>query len=100
MTEYYILKGRKAIPVPVMKWAEWLENNRKIIEQTELSNGKFVSTVFLGLNHQFGVGKPLIFETMVFPKKGDWGELDMDRYSTYKEAEEGHKLMVKKWKKK
>jgi len=97
---HYILKGKEAVRVNgVMVWAKWLEENedKKIIRQEELSDGKWVSTVFLGLDHNFGGGKPLIFETMVFPKWGELGELDMDRYSTYKEAEAGHKRMVKKW---
>ena len=52
-----------------------------------------ISTVFLGLDHQYGEGKPLLFETMVFG-----GELDQEqeRYSTWEEAEEGHKIMIEK----
>jgi hypothetical protein len=67
------------------------------IKQDILPNGKWVSTIWLGLNHQFGSGPPLIFETMVFPKCGEWSELDCDRYSTLKEARAGHEAMVKKW---
>jgi hypothetical protein len=47
-----------------------------------------VSTVWMGINHNFsGDGPPLIFETMVFG-----GELSQDtwRWSTHKEAREGH----------
>ena len=46
-----------------------------------------VSTVFLGLNHAFGDGPPLWFETMVFG-----GELDQEqeRYSTIEQARLGH----------
>lgn len=81
-----------------MTWAKLFENKEyKIVKQTTLKDGKRVSTVWLGLDHQFGKGKPLIFETMVFPKKADWSELDMDRYSTEKEALAGHKKMVKKY---
>lgn len=52
-----------------------------------------VSTVWLGLNHNYGSGRPLIFETMVFG-----GELDneMDRYSTLDEAIAGHQRMVER----
>jgi len=39
----------------------------------------------------------MIFETMVFPKHGDWGELDCMRYSTEAEALAGHADMVAKW---
>src|SRR5215471_17514474 len=35
---------------------------------TELPNGGRVSTVFLGLDHNYsGVGPPIVFETMIFP---------------------------------
>ena len=51
-----------------------------------------VSTVFLGLNHQFGDGPPLIFETMIFSP----GPLDQEcwRYSTESEALVGHAAAV------
>lgn len=47
-----------------------------------------VSTVFLCLDHRIGPGAPLLFETMIFG-----GEHDgyTDRYSTWEEAEDGHK---------
>lgn len=71
----------------------------KIIKQEILPNGKFISTVWLGIdmNHVFGNGKPLIFETMVFPERGNYSELDMERYSTEEEALEGHQKMVEKY---
>jgi hypothetical protein len=51
-----------------------------------------ISTVWLGINHQFWQkGPPLIFETMVF--KGEEREALDDftkHYSTEEEAEEGH----------
>jgi hypothetical protein len=71
----------------------------KIVKQDTLANGKFVSTVWLGLNHNFGRGKPLIFETMIFPHEGEWHELDVQRYATETEAKEGHARMVRKWSK-
>lgn len=85
-----------------MAWAKLFEKKEyKIIEQTTVPSGKWISTVWLGLDHQFAKGRPLIFETMVFsshPKKlEDWGENDMERYSTLEEAKKGHKRMVKKY---
>ena len=58
-----------------------------------------VSTVWLGLNHRFGDGPPLIFETMVFPDSawdgdGDLIELDTRRYSTEEAALLGHADVV------
>lgn len=69
----------------------------RIVKQEKLKNGKWILTVWLGINYSFMGGKPLIFETMVFPKKGDYGWLDMDRYSTEEEAIEGHNLLKEKW---
>lgn len=67
----------------------------KIIKQETLPNGKFVSTVWLGLDHSLTGEAPLIFETMVFSEKGKWDELDMERYATLEEARKGHDEMVK-----
>lgn len=53
-----------------------------------------VSTVFLVLDHNYsGEGEPILFETMVFghPKEED---NPMFRYTTYKEALEGHHKVV------
>ena len=52
-----------------------------------------VSTVLLGLDHSYGVGPPLIFETMIF---GESHALDQEqwRYATREEALEGHARAV------
>jgi len=54
-----------------------------------LSDGKKVevSTVHLVIDHNFGEGPPLIFETMVF---GGAFDEEQERYSTEEEAAEGH----------
>ena len=36
---------------------------------------------------------------MVFKSKDHLDELDMERYSTWQEAEKGHKRMVNEWNK-
>lgn len=51
-----------------------------------------VSTVWLGLDHSFMGGPPLIFETTLFGD-GDRNN-DMWRYSTEQEAIEGHASVV------
>ena len=58
-----------------------------------------VSTVWLGLNHSFEPGPPLIFETMVFAAGPDgevvnWSEEYVNRYATRAEAEAGHRRAV------
>ena len=76
------------------------DKDYKIIKQETLPDGKKVSTVWLGLDHNFGEGEPLIFETMVFSSEGDFSDVDVERYSTLEEAQKGHKEMVKKWSRK
>ena len=94
----YILKDKKIVPVDLMTWTRWFETANRHVAKTTLKDGKWISTVFLGLDHNFGVGKPLLFETMVFKSKDNFNELDIARYSTWEEAEKGHQRMVNKWK--
>ncbi len=95
MSDKYILdeNHNPVEEVDLIKWANWFENADRIVAKTTVSPDAKVSTVFLGLDHRFGEGEPLLFETMVFGGKLDQ---EMDRYSTWKEAEEGHAAMVKK----
>lgn len=93
MTDKYILKGKKPVPCKdLLKWAKWFETGERIVQWTK--KGKIrVSTVFLGLDHNFtGSGKPLLFETMIFGGKHDQFQ---DRCSTWVEAEQMHKRVCK-----
>ena len=91
--------GRDGKPISMREWVDVVQNRpeEKFVAKTELDSGRVVSTVWLGLNHNFGDGPPMIFETMVFPQQNNWGEEDMERYSTLEEAKEGHERMVDKW---
>jgi hypothetical protein len=92
--DFFILKGKTPVPVDLMTWARWFENvTHRTVAKTIVSNTVNVSTVFIGLDHQFGNGPPLIFETMVFGGPHDG---DMNRYSTWDEAAAGHAAMVAK----
>jgi len=54
-------------PITMWEWSELLERpGYKIVKQTQVEEGVKVSTVWLGLNHNWGDGPPLIFETMIF----------------------------------
>jgi hypothetical protein len=55
-----------------------------------LESGIRVSTVYLGLNHAYGDGPPLLWETMTFP-----GCDICERYSSVEQAIEGHKAICK-----
>lgn len=75
-----------------MTWAAWFEKaDRTVCKSSNPDKTIDVSTVFLGLDHRFGEGPPLLFETMVFG-----GPLDQEceRYTTWDEAIAGHEVMV------
>lgn len=67
-----------------------MEANERRVKRTKVGDSD-VSTVFLGLDHQFGRGAPLLFETMIF---GGARDGDQFRYSTWDEAEDGHAKVV------
>jgi hypothetical protein len=77
-----------------MTYEAWVERFRdfgyRVIAKTEVSPEVQVSTVWLGLNHNWDDGPPLIFETLVFGGPMD-GE--MLRYATEEEAVKGHESM-------
>lgn len=99
MSWHYILKDKNPVPVDdVLTWARWFEeasrSKERIVAQEKVTETVEVSTVFLGLDHNFlGKEPALLFETMVFG-----GDLDgeQDRYSTWEEAEAGHQEMLKR----
>ena len=88
MVTNYILDGHKAVKCSdLMRWAVWFKNANRMVASETIGKSR-VSTVFLGIDHGFGEGKPLLFETMVFGGDGDGAQ---DRCSTWEEAEKGHK---------
>jgi len=95
MNMHYILNatGEPILEPDMLKWAEWFEehNADRVVARTELPGGVVVSTVFLALDHNFGGGVPVLFETMIFG-----GPLDetQDRYTTRAAAENGHRYYV------
>lgn len=96
----FVLKDKKPIRTEDIKeWGKFMESKERILKQDVLKNNFWVSTVFLGIEHRFiGKGKPVLFETMAFDKKGG-SSVDERRYTTYTGAMLGHKNMVKKWQK-
>lgn len=95
MHDKYILNGHTPVVTDdLFAWAEWFEGaeeNRRVA-LTEISDDVSVSTVFLGLDHNFsGEGDPILFETMVFGGDRD-GETT--RYRTWDEAKTGHEEVV------
>lgn len=67
--KYYMLKGRSVVVTTSGEdFGNWFNDpNGKRVAQTEVAPGVKVSTVCLGLNHNWDDdGDPIIFETMVF----------------------------------
>lgn len=91
-SDKYTLVDKKPVPVSdLTKWAKGYETLDRRVAYTDVGDVK-VSTVFLGLDHNFSDdGPPVLFETCVF---GGTLDGEMDRYSTWDEAEAGHAAMV------
>lgn len=84
--DYWILdENRNAVPVNANVWGEWFEDHDQRHVDTTTIPAKsrllwwlglrpdyWVSTIFLGLDHSFGPGPPLLFETMVFRRWPRW----------------------------
>jgi hypothetical protein len=88
MMGLYILDGKTPVPCfDITKWRS-LSKNDKLVGLYKFGE-VVVSTVFLGMDHSFNGGTPVLFETMIFG-----GEYDQfqERYCTWDEAEEGHKV--------
>ena len=62
----YILDGKTPVPaVSAIDWGRWFHAAQRRVALTRV--GPYcVSTVFLGIDHQWGDGPPLLFETMVY----------------------------------
>jgi len=96
VNKYYDRDGN---PMDMMDYSRQFANMEyKRVKETTLPDGTWISTVWLGIDHHFGDGPPLIFETMVFSSQEDMADHDCERYSTLAEAEAGHTAMVAKWK--
>jgi hypothetical protein len=86
VSDKYILDGHNPVGCDdVLAWGRWFESHRseRIVKQENIGDFR-VSTVFLGLDHQYGDGPPLLFETMVFSRDG--GGEEQERCSTWDQA--------------
>lgn len=99
MTRRYVLHDGEPVlePDPVA-WARWYEEaaaDERVVGRDEPAPGVEVSTVFLLVDHAFGVDPPLLYETMVFADDPAHPLIDeQERYATRQEAEAGHADMV------
>lgn len=105
---YYILDEEgQPKRVDLMEWAFWFQTADRSVERFE-RDGYWVSTVFLGLDHNFsGNGPPMLFETMAFDDVREVREFNgrlyrmhgeamlCERYSTRDNALIGHERHVR-----
>lgn len=92
MSDKYILADGEPVQCDDLhEWALWIENPKARIVQQDYVGRIFISTVFLALDHNWGDGPPVLYETMIFGgKHNDY----QDRYCTRDEALAGHAKAV------
>lgn len=99
MNHFYRLEDRRPVRcADLMEWSCWHENPAdRIVAKTFIGTLE-VSTVFLGLDHNFarylpdGDKTPILFETMIFGIDED--DTYQTRCATWEEAEEMHRVAV------
>lgn len=93
-THYILDDNYNIVKASIEEWAIFFGTKNRFLRKDSKDN-IWISTVFLGLDHNFGdPGPPILFESMSF--QGD-RELDCFRYATYKEAIEGHNELCRKY---
>lgn len=107
---HYILdeKGNPVV-ADLDTWCKWIKKAERHVADENIGPYR-ISTVFLGLDHNYtNHGPPILWESMVFKKqtpgkkwtRKDFGDLEMDRCSGSREqAEAMHGGMVELVKKK
>jgi hypothetical protein len=99
MSDWYDRTGRKVsmeelgdlLRIPDYKRVAYTE----VASATDKLAKYRVSTVWLGLDHNWGDGDPLIFETMVFADGPDpWADKLCRRYTNELDAKLGHEETV------
>lgn len=93
---YFDREGR---PINMILWSLLYEIfDYKIVQRTHIGPAR-VSTAWLGMDHGWlEDGEPLIFETMIFPRRrrdkhAPWADWQA-RWSTEKEARQAHETIV------
>jgi hypothetical protein len=94
MLEHYVLDehGVPVLEPDLLKWARWFEQSwpARCVARTEIGD-IHVSTVFLGTDHNFLGGSPILYESMIF---GGAQDDFQRRYQTREQAIAGHDQIV------
>jgi len=86
MTDKYVLDGKYPRKVEdLLEWAKLFETTDRIVAEDWIGDVR-ISTIFMGLDHRFGAGPPLLFETMIFEGDKDY----QTRCTTWVQAEAMH----------
>ena len=90
----YVLNSQNEVveATSLNEWAVFFEDIERRRVGDDTCDEVRVSTVFLGMDHQFGDGPPLLFETMVFGGVSDQVAV---RCSTWEEALKAHEKVCK-----
>ena len=91
-----MILDRDGKPISHREWGRLRQREDYYRVAQHRLNGLWVSTVWLGINHEGRPdAPPLIFETMVFPDDAAASDWDyQDRYSTLPQARVGHERVV------
>jgi hypothetical protein len=96
----YILAADGVTPIrvdDVEVWGRWYQTAERHVahdmDENDPTGQKIrVSTVFLGMDHSWGSGPPVLWETMVFGGLLDGEQI---RYTSHADAFEGHQRMCR-----
>lgn len=89
---YYVLddEGNPVVENDHMRWVEWFATHDRTVCFQKIGDIN-VSTVFLGIDHNYYGGEAILFETMIFGGRHDQYQ---ERYATKEEAMKGHEVAV------
>lgn len=98
--KYILDDKRRPVPISdVIKWGEWMEQERRQYIYQSAHSGVMVSTVFLWLDHCWmAKAPPMLWETMIFSKRHSRKNFENKlqwRYETEEEAMRMHNIIFK-----
>lgn len=96
---YYVLRDGQAVRASdLLEWSMFFENPEDRIVKQDIIGPFHVSTVFLGIDHNFASffskGRPILWETMIFGPDGSSVDHYQERYASHEEAIAGHTRAV------
>ena len=90
--KYILDENGEPKEVSMEEWGYWMETAQRHVAEDDIGD-VWVSTVFLGLDRNFGAeGPPVLWETMIFG--GEHNDYQ-DRYTSRESALEGHQRALR-----